>query len=181
MPPVAESINENPRFFSSIVSGVLVRQGTYFFQPRLMANHSIDYPDGRLSKTVLKSFFGVTGGYPDFVYNHGHERIPDIYYRRPNDYNIVDFNIDIVLGTTKYPQFALIGGNMGKPNTFTGIDLGNLTGGLFKSVDLLDPTKLDCFMNQLLAGLSPIILKPGCTRLKHIDYNAAFASFPGYR
>ena len=58
---LAESISENPRFFSSVFSGVVVGQAGYIFQPRLMANHSIDYPEGRLSKTVLKSFFGVTG------------------------------------------------------------------------------------------------------------------------
>ena len=38
-----------------------------------------------------------------------------------------------------YPHAAIIGANTGKVNTFTPVDIGNLTGGVFKANDLLDP------------------------------------------
>ncbi|KAJ8508470.1 heme-thiolate peroxidase [Pleurotus djamor] len=177
---LAESISENPRFFSSVFSGIVVGQAGYIFQPRLMANHSIDYPEGRLSKTVLKSFFGVTGEYPDFVYNRGHERIPDIYYRRPNDYYMTDFVSNVISGAQKYPQFLSVGGNMGKPNTFTGIDLKNLTGGAYSTTSLLDPKNLICFVYLILAGYLPFDLGYTCPKLASIDYDSVFAPYPGY-
>jgi len=56
-----QSINNNPYFFNGPFTGVAVQPAAYTFIYRFMANHSAEYPEGRLSKSVLKSFFSITG------------------------------------------------------------------------------------------------------------------------
>lgn len=77
-----ESIDNNPYFLNNFFSGLLVQPAAYTFQYRFMANHSEADPAGRLSKSVLKTWFSITGKYPNFKYTPGHERIPDNWYRR---------------------------------------------------------------------------------------------------
>ncbi|KAI9798241.1 MAG: hypothetical protein M1835_002727 [Candelina submexicana] len=43
-----------------------------------------------------------------------------------------------------------MGGNTGGPNTFTGIDIGNMTGGVFNSENLQDWNNFACFQYRLL-------------------------------
>jgi hypothetical protein len=52
-----------------------------------------------------------------------------------------------------------IGGNTGKPNTFTGIHVGDLTGGVFSEETLLEGNNLMCFAFQAASIANPDILK----------------------
>ena len=60
-----QSIDKNPYFFNGPFTGVAVQPAAYTFIFRFFANHSSEYPAGRLSQSVLKSFFGVTGATPN--------------------------------------------------------------------------------------------------------------------
>lgn len=77
-----QSIDENAYFFNNFFSGLLVQPAAYTFQFRFMANHSEEYPEGQLNGEVLKTWFGITGDYPNFKHTPGHEHIPKNWYRR---------------------------------------------------------------------------------------------------
>lgn len=104
--------------------------------------------------------------------------------------------------TNLWPVFASLGGNTGKPNTFTGIDFGNLTGGIFNGATLAEGNNLICFGFQaslqqapdLLEGLFTDVTKAtnllsgainnatnglGCPQLTTLQYSQ-FNKFPGY-
>jgi hypothetical protein len=42
-----------------------------------MANKSEGYPMSLLNGEVLKSFYGITGDYPNFQYTPGYKKIPE--------------------------------------------------------------------------------------------------------
>ena len=124
-----------------------------------MANHSAEFPDGTLSLEVFKSFFAVSGDEDSFVYKEGHERIPDNWYRRPvADYSIPAFLVDVLDHGVRYPRLLSVGGNTGKVNTFTPVDLGNLTGGVFNAATLAEGNNLECFVYQSIQAATPDIL-----------------------
>lgn len=52
-----------------------------------------------------------------------------------------------------------MGGNAGEVNTFTGVDLGNITGGAYQTSDLTNPTKFVCFFYQLTLAIVPDFLR----------------------
>ena len=81
-----------------------------------MANKSEEYPEGLLTGDVLKTFYAMSGDYPNFQYTAGHEAFPDNWYKRnPVDYYTIPyFAIDAAAMATAHPQFASIGGNTGK-------------------------------------------------------------------
>ena len=82
------------------------------------------------------------------VYTPGHEHIPENWYHQPtNRFSSLRFMSLLVKLFSVYPRAAIIGGNTGKVNTFTPIDIEDLTGGVFKSNDLLDPEKLSCLFS----------------------------------
>jgi len=72
---------------------------------------------------------------------------------------------------TKYPELFSLGGNTGTVNSFTGVDLGTLTGGIFHAETLLEGNNLACFLLQAaqqgasssLAGLLASIVDPVLT------------------
>jgi len=154
------SISSNPLFFYGPFAGVIVGEAGIFF-PEVFKNHSYERPDGVLTKKILYNFYSVrenqkTG---ELVYTKGHERIPDNWYRQPtNRLSTPRFLLLIINFLQFYPRAGSIGGNTGKVNTFTPLDLGNLTGGLLNSLELLDPQKLSCFILRLLQSLTPDIL-----------------------
>lgn len=45
-----------------------------------MSNHSAAEPNGYLDGSIFKTFFAVSGDYPNFVWHPGQERIPDNWY-----------------------------------------------------------------------------------------------------
>lgn len=156
-----ESENTNPYFFYSPFAGILVSPAAYSFPPRMMANHSEEYPDGYLDRATFASFFGVEGNDTDnFVVKQGWERIPDNWYKRPLDdeFSIPDFLVDVIEHASYYPRLLSFGGNTGKVNTFTPVDIRNLTGGVFNAETLLEGNNLECFVFQSLLAASPDIL-----------------------
>ncbi|CAE6416026.1 unnamed protein product [Rhizoctonia solani] len=108
------SLSTNPHFFYGPITGLFLSPGAHGFIPRLMSNHSVDAPEGILNHDTLKSFFGVSGNSTNLTYQVGHERIPDNWYRRPADYNLVAYLADILHAGSKYPQFLAAGGNVSK-------------------------------------------------------------------
>jgi len=162
-----DSISTNPYFFYGPFSGLLVSNAGHSFLPRLMANFSTQYPNGMLNKKILMSIFAVFENPVTGVMTHrpGHERIPNNWYRRParllNDYGIIEYTADLLQMAAVNPQILKVGGNTGTVNSFAGVDLGNLTGGVYHLTDLLNPEKLGCFLYQVLAAILPDILRGG--------------------
>ncbi|APA09849.1 hypothetical protein SS1G_05925 [Sclerotinia sclerotiorum 1980 UF-70] len=198
------SITTNPYFFSSPFAGVLVSPAGYNFPVRMMSNKSAEFPEGSLTKRDLMSFFAITGESGNFQYTPGHERIPDNWYKRAigDEYSIVSFLADVVDFAVQYPPLLNIGGNTGKPNTFTPVDLRSLTNGVFETGTLLEGNNLECFVFQIAQAALPDIargslinvvdaIQPfsdivtqrlaglGCPQLNGID-QSTFNNFPGY-
>lgn len=70
---------------------------------------------------------------------------------------------DIVISTAQqcesYPGNCQVGGNTGTTNSFTGVDLGNISGGLVNTAsDLSDPAKMGCFISQAIQADVPSFL-----------------------
>ena len=57
------------------------------------------------------------------------------------------------------PEAVSVGGNTGTVNSFTGVDLGDITGGAYHTADLLNPTKFVCFFYQLTLAAVPDFLR----------------------
>ncbi|CAE6341197.1 unnamed protein product [Rhizoctonia solani] len=155
------SVSENPYFFYGPFSGVIASAAAHAFVPRLMSNHSMESPQGILNHKVLKSFFAVSGSGVNLTYQNGFERIPENWYRRPTDYAFLDFQLDLVDAALKHPEFLSIGGNTGKVNSFAGVDLTSITGGVYNSINLLEGNNLFCFAFQAAQQATPDVLKGG--------------------
>lgn len=95
----------------------------------------------------MKSFYGVTGEDDDFQYTHGHERIPDNWYTRNADdaYSIVYLSSDDLEMVLQHLDLDSVGGNTGTVDSFTGVDISNLTGGVFNAATSLGDNNLLCF------------------------------------
>ncbi|GAB1523151.1 hypothetical protein RhiTH_006281 [Rhizoctonia solani] len=169
-----------------------------------MSNHSIESPQGTLNHEVLKSFFGVSGNSANLTYQQGYERIPTNWYRRPTNYALSDFRNDLLSAALEHPEFLSIGGNTGKVNSFAGVSLNNLTGGVYNSINLLQGNNLFCFafqaaqqavpdvlkggilgdlvsvLNLLTSKITPILSGLGCPQLTKYD-KSAFSIYPGSR
>ncbi|KAL0936074.1 oxidase [Colletotrichum truncatum] len=150
-----ETVATNPNFYYGPFTGMIARNAGFLFACRLFANHSSENPTGLLNKETLKSFYGVQGEDGNLKYNKGWERIPENWYRTPVDYGLVQLNLDLVAWITKYPKLASIGGNMGKVDSYAGVDLSNLTGGVLNLTKLLEGNNLLCFVFEILKTASP--------------------------
>jgi hypothetical protein len=126
-----------------------------------MSNKSAEYPEGLLNQDVLKSFFSITGSSGNFTWTEGYERIPENWYKRAigDEYTIPFFFSDLLDAALEYPQFLSIGGNLGKVNSFAGVDITNLTGGVYNSAGLLEGDNAVCFAFQALQQAAPDVLK----------------------
>ncbi|KAI7579918.1 hypothetical protein KC346_g19072, partial [Hortaea werneckii] len=70
---------------------------------------------------------------------------------------------DILISTAQqcasYPSACQVGGNTGEVNSFSGVNVGDLSGGLINSVeDLSDPARMGCFIRQALQADVPSFL-----------------------
>lgn len=171
----------------------------------MMSNHSSQYVNGYFDQKNFASFFGVTGASNNLNYKAGWERIPENWYRRPigDEYTIPLFLGDLVNHGVQYPQFLVPGGNTGKTNTYTPVNLTALTHGLYSSATLLQGNNLECFLYQMLPQATPDLLKQtetsainllagltaqvnkalaglNCPQLQAID-KSQFAKYPGYQ
>lgn len=159
-----KSKTENPEFFYAPFAGVIASTGGFTFPPRMFSNKSAAYPDnGILNKEILKSFFSITGSDDELVYTEGHEQIPANFYKRAigNEYTIPLFIEDTFSFASKFPEMFSIGGNTGKVDSYAALDLGNLTGGIYNSADLLEGNNLWCFVFQSLLAAAPDVLEGG--------------------
>ncbi|KAJ5047226.1 uncharacterized protein L3040_003066 [Drepanopeziza brunnea f. sp. 'multigermtubi'] len=145
-----QSINNNPFFFNAPFAGIAVQPAGYAFIYRFMANKSAEHPEGLLNQEVLKSFFAISGASGHFQWTEGHERIPENWYKRAvgDEYTLPFFVADVVAAALAFPKFVSVGGNTGTVNSFAGVDLANLTGGVFNSATLLQGNNLACFIFQ---------------------------------
>lgn len=75
-----DSINNNPYFFNGPFSGAIASAAAYSFIYRFMANKSAEYPEGRLDRYSLMSFYSITGESGNFQYTPGNERIPENWF-----------------------------------------------------------------------------------------------------
>ena len=195
-----QQIQNNPYFFNGPFSGVAVQPAAYTFIFRFMANHSTEYPIGYLSHEVVASWFGVEGTSGNYALvngKQGQERIPENWYKRANEYpyEVTYFLADLLAAAALHPKFLDIGGNTGTTNSFAGVQLNNLTGGLINSANLLQGNNLGCFVFQLAAQAKPDVLlgllnpitnilgtlvsQLSCPQLTAID-DDLLKQFPGY-
>ncbi|ORY86995.1 hypothetical protein BCR37DRAFT_376338 [Protomyces lactucae-debilis] len=200
-----ESIDKNPYFYYGAFTGIAVSQAAFTFIPAFMSNHSAEYPNGFLSREVLQSFMSVVGS-PDnnganLQYVEGNERIPDNWYKRSGliPYSIPLFILDILRVGQVEPRVLSVGGNLGKVNTYTGVNRADPAGGLANAGDLLQGNDLSCFIYQTLQlalldaakGVTgPVIstlnsllgdslkLPVGCPQIQQYDPSIT-AQFPG--
>jgi hypothetical protein len=199
-----QSTANNPYFFNGPFSGVIVTPAAYTFIYRFMANKSAEYPEGLLDGETLKSFYSITGDYPNFVYTAGHETFPDNWYKRnPADaYTIPYLSADALAMDIAYPEFLSVGGNQGAGNTFAGIEPETLTNSVYNTQLLLQGNNAMCFglqasvmaapdfLSGLYADIQPALTQLnnavdaataglGCPTLESID-TSQFSKFPGY-
>lgn len=169
----------------------------------LFANHNAENPGGATTTDILKSFYSVTGEPGSFVYTIGSERIPLDWHRRPtpNMYTLLEAFSDLIIDNSAYPGVFRVGGNTGTVNSFTGLDLQNLTDGVFNAATLTQGNNAACFVLQAslavlpdaatpaLGGLgsvlnwatsliAPIQERLACPQLKDFN-NELFNQFPG--
>ncbi|KAI1369416.1 hypothetical protein F5Y08DRAFT_325422 [Xylaria arbuscula] len=155
-----QSVAENPYFFNAPFSGIAVSSAAYFFIYRFMGNKSAENPEGVLDGETLKSFYGVTGDYPDFIVTPGHSRIPDNWYKRhPVDYYTLPYlTLEALPLNLRHTQFLSVGGNTGTTNSFVGVDPSDLTNGVYNAASLLEGNNAFCFSMQLASALAPDLL-----------------------
>jgi hypothetical protein len=72
---------------------------------------------------------------------------------------LVNFAIDALGALKALPYMAVVGGNTGEPNTFTGVNVEDLTGGVFNAKTLFEGNNLMCFAFQTVSTAAPDILK----------------------
>lgn len=198
------SIATNGHYFAGPFTHYAVNTATYVFTYRFFANHSSEHPDGYLDLESLMAFEGVTrNSNGDFEWKAGREHIPENWYRRAigDDFGLVAFALDALDALQHLPYMAVLGGNTGEPNTFTGVNIGDVTGGVFNAETLLEGNNAMCLAFQVVSAVTPDILRGllgnvllavqklaevlnpiidelGCPQLAKFD-KTAFGKFPG--
>ncbi|KAF4972594.1 hypothetical protein FSARC_867 [Fusarium sarcochroum] len=150
-----ETIANNPDFYYGPFTGMIARNAGYFFACRLLSNHSAERPGDIMDKETLKSFFAVQEKDGRLTYKRGWERIPENWYRRPVDYGLIDLNLDVLALVAKYPELGSIGGNLGEVNSYAGVDISDLTGGVLNLTKLLKGNNLLCFVFEVIKTAAP--------------------------
>jgi hypothetical protein len=151
-----ECIETNPYCWYGPYTGLIARNAGLAFTLRITANHSAEHPTGILTKEVFKSFWGVVDDdNGQLEYKRGWERIPENWYKTPIDYSLISLNLDLVQWIARYPVLASIGGNTGTVNSFTALNISDVTGGLLNIETLLEGNNLLCFALQVVKTVSP--------------------------
>lgn len=155
------SIATNPNYFSPAFGGVAFTPAAHHFVFALMANKTADdHEGGVLLPSTLMQFFSYEEKNGQLVYTYGHERIPENFYKRNelDNWGLVDILAGVVQQCLAYPATCAIGGNTGTVNSFAGIEVGDISGGLYNSAALTDPEKLGCFLSQNIQAEVPSAL-----------------------
>ncbi|EPQ30141.1 uncharacterized protein PFL1_02258 [Pseudozyma flocculosa PF-1] len=208
------SIAKNPNFFYSPFGGLVVTTAAHDFIVNFMANNTADEQGNNriyLDEHNLFPFFSIKRDPKsgELIYTPGHERFPEDWYRRPlaAQFGLADVVTNLLKSGAEHTELLSVGGNTGSVNSFAGLNVGNLTGGLLNTAKLLDdPAALSCFLYQAtvesliptqlrflykdLTGVLDLVdhfiggpLKkladtfPNCDRVK-VDYSGA-DKFPG--
>lgn len=118
-------------------------------------------------------------------------------------YSLADVAADVGIGYLAYPKTLRFGGNAGKVNSFIGVAVSDLTGGVLDATTLFEGDNFACFIFNLaqqaipsaLKGplaainnatsfldtyLSPFLNTLECPELGKFD-QSVFNSFPGYK
>lgn len=153
----------NPNYFSPVFGGVAFTPAAHTFVWALMANHSSENPKGFLEHSVLDKFFSYSVQ-PDGSrkYEYGKDRIPENWYRRShkNPWTLLDILAGVASQCLAFPSTCKVGGNTGEVNSFDGVDLGDISGGLVNALeDLQDPARLACFIGQNIQAEAPSSLE----------------------
>jgi hypothetical protein len=119
----------------------------------------------------------------NFEYKFGWEQIPENWFRTPATYGLVELNLDIVNWVSQHPELARytsialvlktppanttisIGGNTGEVNSFVGLNLANITGGVLNIENLLEDNNLMCLALEVVKTFAPNSLSPLFTTL----------------
>jgi hypothetical protein len=91
-------------------------------------------------------------------FNHGTERLPENWYKRSelDPWGAKDIAASTAQQCASYPSSCLVGGNTGEVNSFSGVNLGDISGGFVNAVeDLQDPQRLGCFISQMVKADTP--------------------------
>jgi hypothetical protein len=156
------SIATNPNYFAPPFAGLLAPFAASMFAVNVLANRSAEYPRGYLSPSSFESLWSYTRDQNNnLVYTYGHERIPDNYYKgAPEDsWTVEDILVSSAQRCLSYPGDCQVGGNLGTVNSFSGVDLGDVSGGLINhAADFTDPARLGCFISQSLQAEAPTFL-----------------------
>ncbi|RMZ66270.1 oxidase [Pyrenophora seminiperda CCB06] len=178
-----DSVANNGDFYYGPITGMVSRNAGIFFLGRLLSNHTSEQPAGVLTQDIFRKFFAVyEKADGSLEYREGHETIPNNWYRTPVEYGLIPLNLDIVSWIMKHPELgryvgflspflsnqvndsnpllSSIGGNTGTPNSFTGLDLSDITGGVLNSATLLEKNNLLCLVFELLKTFLPNSLSP---------------------
>jgi hypothetical protein len=156
------SIATNPNYFAPAFAGVAFTPAAHLFVFELMANHSAEHPRGLLTPSVLETFFSYTrDASGSLSYKYGYDRIPDNWYKRAEDdaWTMPDILAGVASQCLAYPTTCQVGGNTNGVNTFSGVDVGDISGGLFNAASLTDPAALGCFISQNIQAEAPTSLE----------------------
>lgn len=175
------SIAHNPHFYYGPVSGMVSRNAGYLFLGRLLSNHTKQHPEGILTQATLRKFFAVQeDSKGELQYREGHESIPENWYRTKTEYGLAALNADIVSWVLKHPELGRyvfsttktsalplklilgpsIGGNTGTLNSFSGLNLQDITSGVLNASSLSEGNNLLCFVFEVLKTFLPNSLSP---------------------
>ncbi|PVI03886.1 hypothetical protein DM02DRAFT_694988 [Periconia macrospinosa] len=162
-----DSVAYDPLFFLQPFSGLYLQGHKYAAMTRMFANHSGRYPEGRLDRETLLSFFGVeqimVQDHTNLTYKRGSERIPNVWYRRPLDspYGFKQSNNDLLEMARYHPELIDtygMGGNTNGPDTYEAVTIEKLTGGLYTAETLRDGYNLSCVAIWAAQQLAPVWL-----------------------
>jgi len=110
--------------------GFFIPPGTHAFIFHMFSNKFAAYPEAFLDLGALKSFYSMTGvDQSSLKYTPGAERIPNNWYTRATSdpYDVPFLISDVKTLAQQHPELLTFGGNTGSVNSFTGLDVGNLT------------------------------------------------------
>lgn len=106
-------------------------------------------------------FFGYKRENGQLVFTYGSEKIPDNWYKRGADdaWTLTDIVVSTAQQCASYPSNCQVGGNTGEVNSFSGVNVGDISGGFINTVeDLSDPRRMGCFIGQAIQADVPSFL-----------------------